>query len=86
MKRVPGVATSIATPLNMRIDESISGTSGALTGKVFGTNLQTPVQKGAEVRRVVEKVAGVLDVRLEPLEGVPQVVIAEAASVRPASA
>lgn len=76
LKKVPGVATSITTPLNMRIDESISGTSAALTVKVFGSNLETLAQKGAEVRKIVEKVPGVVDVRLEPLEGVPQVVIA----------
>ena len=60
----------------MRIDESISGTSAALTVKVFGSNLETLAQKGDEVKKIVEKVPGVVDVRLEPLEGVPQVVIA----------
>jgi heavy metal efflux system protein len=76
LQKVPGVATSITTPLNMRIDESISGTSAALTVKVFGSNLETLAQKGAEVKRIVEKVRGAVDVRVEPLEGVPQVVIA----------
>ncbi|MEN3334666.1 MAG: heavy metal efflux system protein [Blastocatellia bacterium] len=75
LKKVPGAATSITTPLNMRIDESISGTSAALTVKVFGSNLDTLAQKGAEVKRLVERVPGIVDVRLEPLEGVPQVVI-----------
>jgi cobalt-zinc-cadmium resistance protein CzcA len=75
LKKVPGIATSITTPLNMRIDESISGTSAALTVKVFGSNLETLAQKGAEVEKIIETVPGVVDVRLEPLEGVPQVVI-----------
>ena len=76
LKKVPGAATSITTPLNMRIDESISGTSAALTLKIFGGNLDTLVEKGAEVRTLVEKVPGAVDVRVEALEGVPQVVIA----------
>jgi cobalt-zinc-cadmium resistance protein CzcA len=76
VKKVPGIAASITTPLNMRIDESISGTSAALTVKVFGSNLETLAQKGAEVKKIVERVPGAVDVRLEPLEGVPQVVIA----------
>lgn len=75
LEKVPGVSASITTPLNMRIDESISGTSAALAVKVFGSDLDTLAQKGAEVREVVEKVPGVVDVRLEQLEGVPQVVI-----------
>jgi cobalt-zinc-cadmium resistance protein CzcA len=62
--------------LNMRIDESISGTSAQLTVKVFGGNLDTLAQKGAEVKKIVERIPGVVDVRLEPLEGVPQVVVA----------
>jgi heavy metal efflux system protein len=76
LEKVPGVSASITTPLNMRIDESISGTSAALAVKVFGSDLDTLAQKGAEVKEVVEKVPGVVDVRLEQLEGVPQVVIA----------
>lgn len=75
LKKVPGVAASITTPLNMRIDESISGTSAALAVKIFGSDLETLAAKGAEVKEVVEKVPGVVDVRLEQLEGVPQVVI-----------
>jgi cobalt-zinc-cadmium resistance protein CzcA len=76
LEKVPGISASITTPLNMRIDESISGTSAALAVKVFGSDLDTLAQKGAEVREAVEKVPGVVDLRLEQLEGVPQVVIA----------
>ena len=76
LEKVPGVSASITTPLNMRIDESISGTSAALAVKIFGSDLETLAQKGAEVKEAVEKVPGVVDVRLEQLEGVPQVVIA----------
>ena len=76
LQKVPGVSASITTPLNMRIDESISGTSAALAVKVFGADLDTLAQKGAQVKQIVEKVPGVVDVRLEQLEGVPQVVIA----------
>jgi cobalt-zinc-cadmium resistance protein CzcA len=76
LKKVPGVAASITTPLNMRIDESISGTSAALAVKVFGGDLDTLAQKGAQVKEIIEKIRGVVDVRLEQLEGVPQIVIA----------
>jgi cobalt-zinc-cadmium resistance protein CzcA len=76
LKKVPGVSAGITTPLNMRIDESISGTSAALAVKVFGSDLDTLAQKGAQVKEIVEKTPGVVDVRAEQLEGVPQVVIA----------
>ncbi|MEW6207274.1 MAG: efflux RND transporter permease subunit [Acidobacteriota bacterium] len=75
MKKVPGAAVALTTPLNMRIDESISGTSAALTVKIFGSNLETLAQKGAEAKSIIEKVRGAVDVRLEQLEGVPQVII-----------
>ena len=76
LKQVPGISASLTTPLNMRIDESISGTSAALAVKVFGADLDTLAAKGGEIKSLVEKVPGVVDVRLEQLEGVPQVVIA----------
>jgi len=76
LQKVPGVATSITTPLNMRIDESISGTSAAIAVKIFGGDLETLAGKGAQLKEIVEKVPGVVDVRLEQLQGVPQVIIA----------
>jgi len=76
LEKVPGVSSSITTPLNMRIDESISGTSAALAVKIFGSDLDTLAQKGADVKEVIEKIPGVVDLRLEQLEGVPQIIIA----------
>lgn len=76
LKKVPGVSTSITSPLNMRIDESISGTSAAIAIKIFGGDLETLAQKGKELKQIVEKVPGVVDIRLEQLEGIPQTIIA----------
>jgi cobalt-zinc-cadmium resistance protein CzcA len=76
LAKVPGVSSSITTPLNMRIDESISGTSAALAVKIFGADLDTLAQKGAEAREIIERIPGVVDLKLEQLEGVPQTVIA----------
>lgn len=76
LEAIPGLSAEITTPLQMRIDESISGTSAALAVKVFGGDLETLAQKGAEVKEIVEKVPGVVDVKLEQLEGIPQAVIA----------
>jgi cobalt-zinc-cadmium resistance protein CzcA len=55
LEKVPGVSSSITTPLNMRIDESISGTSAALAVKIFGSDLDTLAQKGADVKRVMRR-------------------------------
>lgn len=76
LKRVPGVSVSITSPLNMRIDESISGTSATLAIKIFGSDLDTLSQKGVEAKAIIEKVPGVVDLRLEQSGGVPQTVIA----------
>jgi cobalt-zinc-cadmium resistance protein CzcA len=76
LEAIPGLAVEITTPLQMRIDESISGTSAALAVKVFGGDLETLAEKGAEVKEIVERVPGVVDVKLEQLEGVPQAIIA----------
>lgn len=76
LEAIPGLSAEITTPLQMRIDESISGTSAALAVKVFGGDLETLAAKGAEVKEIVERVPGVVDVKLEQLEGVPQAVVA----------
>jgi len=76
LEAIPGLSVELTTPLQMRIDESISGTSAALAVKVFGGDLETLATKGAEVKEIVEKVPGVVDVKLEQLEGIPQAVIA----------
>lgn len=76
LKRVPGVSAEISSPLNMRIDESISGTSAAIAIKIFGSDLETLAQKGTEIKEIVEKVPGVVDLRLEQLGGLPQTIIA----------
>jgi len=78
LEKVPGVSSSITTPLNMRIDESISGTSAALALKIFGSDLDTLAQKGADVQKVVEKIPGVVDLRLEQLEGITAAFIVSA--------
>lgn len=76
LKRVPGVSVSITSPLNMRIDESISGTSATIAIKIFGSDLDTLSQKGAEAKAIIEKVPGVVDLRVEQSGDVPQTVIA----------
>ncbi len=76
LEAIPGLSAEITTPLQMRIDESISGTSAALAVKVFGGDLEALAAKGAEVKAIVERVPGVVDVRLEQLEGIPQAIIA----------
>ena len=72
LKVVPGVTTLLTTPLGMRIDEGLGGTPADLSLRVFGPDLDELVRLGEQVRQVMGRVAGITDLRVEQLSGLPQ--------------
>jgi cobalt-zinc-cadmium resistance protein CzcA len=72
LETVPGVSTLLTTPLGMRIDEGLGGTPADLSVRVFGSDLDELVRVGEQVRRVMSGVAGITDLRVEQLTGLPQ--------------
>lgn len=73
LEHVPGVGSAITTPLGMRIDEGLGGTPADLSVKVFGTDPEELVRLADVVRDAIADVSGLDDLRVEPLEGVPQI-------------
>src|SRR2546427_1517713 len=72
LETVPGVSTLLTTPLGMRIDEGLGGTPADLSLRVFGPDLDELVRLGEDVRQVMSRVAGITDLRVEQLSGLPQ--------------
>jgi len=68
-ERVPGVAIGLTQPMQMRLDELISGVRADLAVKVFGDDPQQNVQTADQVARVVRSVPGATQVRVEATEG-----------------
>jgi cobalt-zinc-cadmium resistance protein CzcA len=70
---VPGVGYSFLQPIEMRFNELIAGVRSDIGIKLFGDDLEILQQKGEEIARVVARVPGAEDVKLEQSSGLPVV-------------
>jgi cobalt-zinc-cadmium resistance protein CzcA len=76
LRRVPGVSVLFTTPLGMRIDEGLGGTPADLAVRIFGPDLDELARLGERARAILRDIAGIADLRVEPLTGLPQLRIA----------
>lgn len=67
--RVPGLAFNFTQPMQMRLDELISGVRADLAVKVFGDDMQRNRELAERVARVIAGVPGATEVRVEATEG-----------------
>jgi cation efflux system protein involved in nickel and cobalt tolerance len=73
--RLPGVAPNIGGFISHRMDEVLSGVRSAIAVKIFGPDLAELRALGQEVEAVMQTVAGVVDLQLEPQIPIEQVQI-----------
>jgi cobalt-zinc-cadmium resistance protein CzcA len=73
--KVPGVSALFTTPLGMRIDEGLGGTPADISVRIFGPDAQTLAELADSAAELIRGVAGMDDVRAEPLVGLPQLSI-----------
>ncbi|HEY3433081.1 MAG TPA: CusA/CzcA family heavy metal efflux RND transporter [Rhodocyclaceae bacterium] len=74
-QEVPTVVLAATQPIQMRVEELISGVRATLALKIYGEDLATLDRLSAEAKEIVEKVPGATDVALEANQGKPQMVI-----------
>jgi CzcA family heavy metal efflux pump len=67
-----GVSVSIGQPISHRLDHLLSGVRAQIAVKIFGEDLATLRQKGAEVQAAVADVDGLVDLQTERQVLVPQ--------------
>jgi cobalt-zinc-cadmium resistance protein CzcA len=72
LEHVPGVSILFTTPLGMRIDEGLGGTPADLSVRVYGQDLGVLAGLGARVQGLIAPVAGIEDLRVEAVTGLPQ--------------
>jgi cobalt-zinc-cadmium resistance protein CzcA len=72
LESVPGASVLFTTPLGMRIDEGLGGTPADLSIRIFGQDLDRLAALGADAQRIMAGVAGITDLRVEALTGLPQ--------------
>ena len=69
LERVPGMTYSFSQPIQLRVDELVSGVKAQIAVKIFGDDLEVLRQKGEEVRRTISRVRGAADLNLERVAG-----------------
>lgn len=74
-KVVPTAVFGATQPIQMRVEELISGVRATLALKLYGEDLATLDRLSAQLKDVLEKVPGVTDLSAEANKGKPQLVI-----------
>jgi cobalt-zinc-cadmium resistance protein CzcA len=69
LESVPGVEFGYTQPIQMRVDELVSGVKSQIALKVFGDDLDTLVDLGQRMFEVLGEVPGAADLKAEAVEG-----------------
>ncbi|AKU96254.1 Cobalt-zinc-cadmium resistance protein CzcA [Labilithrix luteola] len=68
---VPGAAFGFSQPIEMRMNELVSGVRSDLAVKVYGDDLQTLARLGDHLQRIIGGVRGAKDLKVDRVEGEP---------------
>jgi len=69
LSEVPGVEFGYTQPIQMRVDELLSGVKSQIAVKIFGEDLGRLTQLGDEVVTLLKSLDGAADVKAEAVEG-----------------
>lgn len=75
LKAIPGVTFEFTQPIQMRFNELIAGVKSDVAIKVFGEDLDILYTTAQEISRKISKVQGIADLKVQQVEGVPQMVV-----------
>ena len=67
--KVPGLTANFSQPIQLRVDELVSGVKSAIGIKIFGDDLDVLKDKADDVARVLGRVPGAADVNVEKVSG-----------------
>jgi len=70
---VPTAVIAFTQPIQMRVEELLSGVRATLAAKLYGDNLVELAQLSEEIKDVIAGVGGVTDLSLEANAGKPQI-------------
>lgn len=69
LERIPGMSYSFSQPIQLRVDELVSGVKAQIAIKIVGDDLAVLREQGEAVERVIRQVRGAADVNLERTAG-----------------
>lgn len=70
---IPGIVFSISQPIEQRMNELVAGAKSDVAVRIFGDDLKELKNIGRNVARVVERIDGAADIKLEQTGGLPTV-------------
>jgi cobalt-zinc-cadmium resistance protein CzcA len=76
LREIPGQRIAMTQPIEMRLNEMISGVRSDVAVKLFGDDFDVLVEKAKEIERVLSAVEGAADVNVEQITGQPVLQIA----------
>ncbi len=71
LRSIPGQRLAYSQPIEMRINEMVSGVRSDLGVKLFGDDFDVLVQKAGEIEAVLRNIPGNADVNVEQVTGQP---------------
>src|ERR1700693_2902211 len=75
LSAIPGVAYEFTQPMEMRMDEALTGIRGDVAIKIFGDDINTLHNLAGQVLSAISTVPGAFNPQMEQTSGVPQVQI-----------
>ncbi len=75
LSAIPGVAYEFTQPMEMRMDEALTGIRGDVAIKIFGDDINTLQDSARQVLSVISTVPGAFNPQMEQTSGVPQLQI-----------
>jgi cobalt-zinc-cadmium resistance protein CzcA len=75
LRDMPGQRLAYSQPIEMRINEMVSGVRADLGVKLFGDDFDVLVTKGQEIERILNSIHGAADVAVEQVTGQPMLQI-----------
>ncbi|PIQ25839.1 CusA/CzcA family heavy metal efflux RND transporter [bacterium (Candidatus Blackallbacteria) CG17_big_fil_post_rev_8_21_14_2_50_48_46] len=76
LKEQPGSIYEFTQPIEMRFNELIAGVRADVAVKVFGDDREILLSQGEQIAKIIEKVPGAADVKLEQIDGLPMMTVA----------
>lgn len=70
---VPGIGLAFGEPIQVRVDELISGVKSQVALKIFGDDMEVLAAKAAAAQAILQEVPGAIDVKAEQSAGLAMV-------------
>lgn len=72
LQKIPGVAYTITQPMEMRMDETVTGIRGDVAVKIFGDDLKILEELGRRTLAIISSIPGAAEPQLEVTSGVAE--------------